>query len=116
MKSTNPQRSSSSQALKSLRERKSQRMMKGGKSVEKSHEKSYKILKPMELEIPQDNHKHPQPCRRQVYSSLAVAESSASAMLRMGFLSEALVEKCSRCGLVHVREVRSGLAANTKNA
>jgi hypothetical protein len=57
-------------------------------------------------EAKQEILKRPQPCRRQVYSSLSVAESTVSAMLRMGFLKEARVEKCLRCGLIHVREVR----------
>lgn len=85
-------------------------MMKDAKPVEKSSGNGHNSHNTIDIENAQEILKRPQPCRKQVYSSLSVAESTASAMLRMGFLKEARVEKCGRCGLIHVREVRQEIA------
>jgi len=66
-------------------------------------------VKPLEIDTlinPHGNSLTRRPCDKQVYSSEEIAKKTAAAFLRLGFLSEAHVERCFKCHMIHIREVR----------
>jgi very-short-patch-repair endonuclease len=108
--STNPQRSQSLQGSQfySLDSKKRENLepMKQRETVEKEAVMEPKNQNTKELKVPQDTHKLPQRCGRQVYASKEVAQSTADGLIRMKILAGAEIEKCSVCGLIHIRELR----------
>ncbi len=90
---------------------KSMKRLSAAVSVEKINSEIDNFIIAKTLGNPQDTHKLPQTCGRQVYSSMEVAERSAQGLIRMGVILSGQVERCGKCGLVHVREIQKPVSA-----